>query len=158
MQKYVLNWRPSPIEDKQGMAEYALRADLDSTALPQSKDLSGFDSPVKDQGTLGACTAFAAIALVEHSAKRNGRASDWSGLYLYYNTRAKILNWARNEDTGTYVSSTMVSLQKYGDAREPDWPYNVARFGNVPPLAAVSLAKYLLPPRGLRCIHSSPPS
>ncbi|KFY47730.1 hypothetical protein V496_10475 [Pseudogymnoascus sp. VKM F-4515 (FW-2607)] len=116
MNQYILNWRPSPLEDKLGVPKFALKAEFDSTALPSSKDLT--------------------IAIVEHIAKRKGLPSDWSELYLYYNTRVRVLNWPPNEDSGAYVSSTMVSLQKYGDARERDWPYVPARIGAAPPAAA----------------------
>lgn len=136
MDQYVLNWRPSPLEDKLGVPKYKLRADFESTALPLSKDLSQYDTDVKDQGPLGSCTSFAAIAIVEHIAKRNGRTSDWSELYLYYNTRVKVLRWDPNQDTGAYVSSTMVALQKYGDAREADWSYDISGLGTLPPAAA----------------------
>ncbi|KAF2272968.1 cysteine proteinase [Westerdykella ornata] len=113
MDQYVLNWRPSPLEDKLGVPKFALKTDFDSTTLPPSKDLSGYDTPVKDQGRLGACTAFAAIAIVEHIANRNGRASDWSELYLYYNTRAKVSGWNPNEDTATaYVRGSINQVLK----------------------------------------------
>lgn len=132
MDQYVLNWRPSPLKDKIGTPKFALRADFDSTALPPSVDLSHYDTEVRDQRSLGACTAFAAIAIVEHIAKRNDRVSNWSELYLYYNTRVRILGWDPNQDTGAPVSSTMLALQKYGNAQEDDWPYDIARFGAPP--------------------------
>jgi hypothetical protein len=43
-----------------------------------------------------------------------------------------VLGWDPHQDTGAYVSSTMVALQKYGDAREDDWPYDIAQFGASP--------------------------
>jgi len=133
---YVLNWRPSPLQEKLGSPLLTLQRDFDSTTLPRVKDLSCYDSPIRDQGKLGSCTSFAAVALIEHIAKRFQKTSDWSELYVYYNTRVKVLHWDPNEDTGAYVSSTMKALSQYGDSGETDWPYDTTKFSCEPPTTA----------------------
>ncbi|KAJ5896173.1 uncharacterized protein N7473_005572 [Penicillium subrubescens] len=135
---YVLNWRPSPPSARLGAPKFTFKPEFDSTALPSAKDLSQYDSPVKDQGDIGSCTAFAAVAIVEHIAKRNDKIPDWSELYLYYNTRVKVLGWPASDDTGAYVHSAIQALYTYGDAGETDWPYDTSKFAVEPPLASYS--------------------
>ncbi|KAJ5896172.1 uncharacterized protein N7473_005571 [Penicillium subrubescens] len=135
---YVLNWRPSPPSARLGAPKITFKPEFDSTTLPSSKDLSQYDSAVKDQGALGADTAFAVLAVAENIAKHHKGEFDWSELYLYYNTRVKVLGWPVGDDTGAYISSTIQALTTCGCANENDWPYDVAKFAEEPPAPSSS--------------------
>ena len=58
-------------------------------------DLRPFCSPIEDQGSVGSCTANAAVGLVEYMERRaSGRSIDASRLFVYKATR-NLLGWAR---------------------------------------------------------------
>ena len=73
-------------------------ADAEAVSLPASIDLRQYCSPIENQGSLGSCTANAAVGLVEYFERRaHGRFIDASRLFLYKATR-DLLHWTG--DTG----------------------------------------------------------
>lgn len=94
-------------------------------------DLRGQCPPVRNQGGLGACTAFGATSLVDFVRRKQGLAT-WlpSPLFTYYSTR--LMEGAENSDNGAYVRDALKSTVNDGVAMERDWPYIVGKF-NVRP-------------------------
>jgi len=94
-------------------------------------DLREWCSPVENQGSLGSCTAHAAIGMVEYYQRRaKGEYLDASRLFLYKVTR-NLLEWTG--DTGAYLRSTMRALVLFGVPPERYWPYRAADFEKEPP-------------------------
>jgi hypothetical protein len=56
--------------------------------LPASVDLTDKCSPVKDQGTLGSCTANSLAGILEFNEPKNTALIELSRLFIYYNERA----------------------------------------------------------------------
>ncbi len=90
--------------------------------LPEAVDLRAWFSPVESQGSLGSCTANAAVALLEYFERRaSGRHIDASQLFLYKVER-NLLGWTG--DTGAYLRTAMQALVLFGVPPERYWPYD----------------------------------
>nr|MDO8097781.1 C1 family peptidase [Candidatus Njordarchaeota archaeon] len=108
-------------------------------ALPDKWDLKAWCSPIENQGSLGSCTAHAAVGLVEYFETRAfGQYMDASRLFLYKATR-NMLHWTG--DTGAYLRTTMGALVLFGVPPEEYWPYTIADFEKEPPAFCYSFAQ-----------------
>jgi len=108
---------------------------LGDTSPPQRVDLRPHCTAVEDQGRTNSCTANAVVGAMEyHLAKRDGRATDLSRLFVYYNTRR--LNGSIDRDGGARISEAMAAALAYGACRAELWPYDVARMAHEPPQQA----------------------
>lgn len=105
--------------------------------LPEDQ-LPGFVSmraampPVRNQGSLGSCTAFAAAGAWEYVLQHAGM-SDYvpSTLAQYYWTRE--LEHTVPYDSGATIRNAIKATVKRGMAPEVDWPYNPDKFAYKPP-------------------------
>ncbi|SDE11416.1 C1 family peptidase [Sporomusa acidovorans] len=121
-------WRP-PLPDlrdydeahpKLAVALQKLGID-DTVPLPQQVDLRQWCSPVQDQGELGACTAHAAVGIIEYFENRSySRSITASRLFIYKNARNL---QGVTGDQGTYIRDTMGALALCGVPPEKYWPY-----------------------------------
>lgn len=93
----------------------------DRPALPAEVDLREWCSPVENQGSLGSCSAHAAIGIVEYYERRGfGRHIEGSRLFVYKTTR----NLMRvTGDTGAWLRNAMAALTLCGVPPEKYWPY-----------------------------------
>lgn len=106
--------------------------------LPAKVDLRDYFSPVRNQGSLGSCSAFAATGLMEAMLNMEGRKSSGtkvkhlSPLFFYYAER-KILEetgqipHAMKKDTGAFLSTAADTAVKFGAPLESDVPYKDGR-------------------------------
>jgi len=91
--------------------------------LPEQIDLRSWCSPVENQGTLGSCTANAAVGALEYlRSRRNDDPCDYSRLFVYFNTRR--LRGDTANDTGAMIAECMAALLAYGSPPEEIWPYS----------------------------------
>lgn len=98
--------------------------------VPSSVDLREWCSLVEDQGSLGSCTANAAVGVVEYYENRAfGKYLDASRLFLYKVTRNLI---HMTGDTGAFLRSTMGALVLFGAPPEEYWPYKITDFEKEP--------------------------
>lgn len=117
-----LNFKISP-KDQRDYVVKPLKLDNNVKIV----DLSPNCTPVKDQGMIGSCTAFASVALMEYVYKKNGIVIPddlLSELFLYYNTRVLIENVPATNDSGAYLRDTLKSMIKYGVCLEKSFPYS----------------------------------
>jgi C1A family cysteine protease len=102
-------------------------------------DLRAYCSPIEDQGSLGSCSAQAAIGLVEMMERRwGGEYVDASALFVYKATR-NLLGWTG--DTGGYLRTAMKALRLFGAAPEEFWPYEIDNLDIEPTPAAYACAQ-----------------
>jgi len=88
--------------------------------LPASIDLRGQCEPDRDQGNVGACTAFATTGMLWYDRHRQGEPDfAYSELFLYYNSRAD-----KKADTGTTIRNSIKAALRVGVCNEELWPYN----------------------------------
>ncbi len=109
-------------------------------ALKPDVDLRKWCPPIENQGTLGSCTAHAAVGIVEYFQNRaSGEYTDGSRLFVYKTTRnlMKVVG-----DTGAYIRTTMGALALCGVAPEGYWPYTDKKpnFDKEPPAFIYALA------------------
>ena len=106
-------------------------AKLSSVALPAKVDLSPWLSPVKDQGQLGACTAFSGTTQREYLSKRFvGSFTTLSPLFLYYVERT--IENDVTVDAGATLRSSQMAMHNVGVCPETDDPYAIANFAKLP--------------------------
>lgn len=99
--------------------------------LPGVVDLSFWCSPVRDQGSLQSCTAFAAIALLEYFANKNSQDKiNLSALFLYKAARHKM---NVTGDVGSSIRETMKVLALFGVPPEESWSYDSDKVDEEPP-------------------------
>lgn len=104
-----------------------------SQALPKKVDLREFCTPIRNQGSLGSCTAFAATGLMEMTRRIQGeKATKLSPLFLYYAERKQMEESgdtpkATRKDTGASSGLAARTAVKYGCATEADVPYKDGR-------------------------------
>ena len=103
-----------------------------STSVP-SVDISAQMPRVKDQGTQGACLAFALTSVFEYLYKNMTQQNiDLSEQFLYYNAREKAGD--ADKDEGSYLKYAVESLDERGICLEDMWPYGRPETAyNIPP-------------------------
>lgn len=105
------------------------------TALPSSVDLEPWTGPVKDQGQLGACTAFASTGNREYLARRfENSGFVFSPLFQYYQER-KADGTLDQGDCGSTGRTACAVLEANGVCVEQDDTYNTDNFQVVPTVA-----------------------
>jgi C1A family cysteine protease len=106
---------------------------------PATVDLRAWCSPIENQGSIGSCTANAAVGLVEYFQRlTHEKHTNGSRLFLYKATR----NLLHLEgDTGAYLRSTVGALRLFGLPPEEYYPYDVRRFDEEPPAFCYAFAE-----------------
>jgi C1A family cysteine protease len=94
---------------------------------PETVDLRSSDTPVKDQGSEGLCTAFATVASVEFLIKQAGTVYDLSERHLWSNYKQY------------YTTKALSAAQKYWITSETIWPYAKAKsVSTIKPLGKIT--------------------
>lgn len=91
-------------------------------AETKAVDLAPNMSPVRDQGYLGSCTAYAATGMVEYMQKKAYKKYHESSTLFTYKTTRNLMR--ETGDTGAYMRSVMGSIAMIGVAPEEYWPYD----------------------------------
>ena len=93
-----------------------------SVSVPAKVDLRKYFTPVKNQGNLGACSAFAMVSIYEYILKKNRKKEiDLSESFVYYNVR-KMTNEI-GEDFGSSLYNVVVTMGTEGVCAEHYCPY-----------------------------------
>ena len=122
-------------------------------SLPKKVDNRQWCSPIKNQGNIGACTAFAGVGMFEYyQFKAFGKYIDGSELFIYKAER-NMLNWTG--DTGAYLRTAMGALTLFGVPPSDYYPYDTSKYEDEPPAFVYSygqsfqaLTYYRLDPLG----------
>jgi len=127
-------------EQKKEIKEFNKKLGISSGKmnLPSSVDLRQWCSPVENQGSLGSCTAQAAIGIVEYYEKRAfNKHIEGSRLFLYKVARNLM---QVTGDTGAWLREVMGAMVHCGVPSEKYWPYIIADFDKEPDAFVYSLA------------------
>jgi C1A family cysteine protease len=103
------------------MARAATVSAEEADALPASKNLIQFMSPIRAQGGRPTCAAFALTALNEYVRRHGSLDVDLSEQHLYY--EAKLID-GDPHGCGTFLATAVTVLQDRGQCRESIWPYD----------------------------------
>jgi C1A family cysteine protease len=109
-------------------------------ALPETVDLRPWYSAIENQGSLGSCTAHAAVGIVEYFQRRAfDKHIEGSRLFVYKVTRNLM---QVTGDTGSWLRNTMGALCLCGVPDEKYWPYTDADpdFDKEPPSFVYAVA------------------
>jgi C1A family cysteine protease len=136
---YPLNYIPDGIYKKDYEFDISLFKELEKNQLskffkllPKKIDHTNNMTPVKDQGSLGSCVAFAVVALkewqewqeflkIKHKLKKQiNLFNDLSEQWVYH--KAKEIDNIQNE--GTTIRAALQVLKNYGVPPEQSWKYN----------------------------------
>lgn len=133
--KYLTRKSPPDARDL-GVANLSAR--LTITALPPSVDLSLYGGPVKDQGQMGACTAFASTSMLEYLFRRyKAQTPVLSPLFQYYQERIMDGDFDQG-DIGSTGRTAVKCLNKFGACLETDEPYSDSAIAQVPTSAQIA--------------------
>ena len=103
--------------------------------LPPSVDLRSECPPIYDQGQLGCCTGNGIAGAIEFDQRKQGdKEFTPSRLFIYYNER--VIEGTVSQDSGAQIRDGVKTVSKLGAPPETDWPYDVAKFADKPPLTA----------------------
>ena len=90
-------------------------------SMPAKVDLRKYFTPVKDQGSLGACSSFSIVAIYEYILKKNkALESDLSEAFVYYYAHSRESD---PTDDGTSLYNNIVAVQTEGVCQERLCPY-----------------------------------
>lgn len=136
MLKKRFGWKRQPIDHR----DYHFRVPPRKLALlPAAVDLAPNMPPADDQGDLGACGPNSVDVLLQYDQKIEKQAVfPTSRLTTYWFTR--YLQGDTADDTGVDNRTMLKALNTYGFCQETLWPYNVAKFAQKPPAAAIAAA------------------
>lgn len=108
--------------------------------IPPADSLRDEMPDVYAQLKLGSCTANAIGACVEHQQMKQGDAPVTpSRLFIYWNERS--IEGNTDSDSGAQIRDGMKVVSQLGAPPETDWPYDISRFTEKPPLQAYTDAK-----------------
>lgn len=94
--------------------------------LPVEADLRQDFTCIKDQGSLGSCTAFAVVAAYEYLVKRDKKQDiDLSELFAYQSARARMPEERKAADQGTSIYDMVKGMGEDGICLEKLHPYKV---------------------------------
>lgn len=111
---YKLNLKPSPIDDRDYLAESIF---VESSDLDEECDLRSDLQPVRDQGNFGTCASMTASCMKEWQEKKDVDFNGYMSPQFIYNNR-------ENQDSdGMYSRDVMKILNKIGSVTEEDYPY-----------------------------------
>ena len=117
----------------------AVKARKPYAILPSLVDLTSWCSPIRDQGSINSCTAFAAAALLEYFARKaRDEYTCVSPLFLYKVAR-NLMN--STGDVGASVRETMKTMVAFGVPPEKYWSYQEDKFDEEPPAFCYSYAQ-----------------
>jgi C1A family cysteine protease len=105
-----------------------------ATTSQDSVDLRPRMTPIRDQGQIGSCTAFALDGAVGFLHGFVG-----SPLWLYYEER--LAEHTTRSDAGAQIRDGIKVLASKGYPPEKEWPYDPLHFAKAPPAAATKDAK-----------------
>jgi len=133
-------WRPQ-LPDLNDLAYTPTDADLAAAHAVLTEhtvvDLraSGHMPDPYNQEQLGSCTANSAAGDMEYTANRLGLkiGGTPSRLFIYYNER--VMMGTVNEDSGATIRASMKAMHKFGAPPENEWPYDISKFTQRPPVA-----------------------
>lgn len=133
------NKRPSSEELEEGVTDYeselGLGLSIQGTTLPAKVDLSTYFTPVRNQGALGSCAAFATTSVMEATLKIKGKKRDTlAPLFFYYATREAMQESGRmpkatKRDTGSFMDVAARTAVKVGAPSEDLVPYRDGKQG-----------------------------
>lgn len=134
---FKLNYEPSPPDAR----DYLINIDLAKISAAPQVDLSDNCTSVKNQGQIGACTAFTGVGAMEYIQKKyNAKSGDiYSERFLYYTTRVNVEGKPATSDTGAYIRDVIKSVVRYGVCKESTFPYN-GDYKMAPPSSAYAEA------------------
>lgn len=100
-----------------------LSLETDPTVIPVKTDFSSLFTAIRNQGSLGSCTAYASAAgLVEFYNKNfHSDTTPLSTLFQYKMTRTSIMGVTG--DTGAFMRAAMQALMEHGTVTEKMYPY-----------------------------------
>jgi C1A family cysteine protease len=132
--RMLYGWKP----DRPDHRDQVMKVPSGKLKLPLKVDLAAKMTRVENQGDIGSCVANSSTTAAEYLYKLAGkRQPELSRLYVYY--------WCRfldgvppEEDSGTYIRTSMKCLASYGASLEDLWKYDVTKYHMKPPQAAVA--------------------
>lgn len=105
--------------------------------IPSSIDLRKEFTQIKDQGEMGACSAFALVSIFEYILKKNKQPDiDLSEQFVYYNARKK--EGAPHVDAGSSLYDIIQTLKNDGVCLEHLFPYNLENLSKESPVEAIN--------------------
>lgn len=116
---------------REAMQMFAEEGLLQAQDLPPKVSLRDQCTPVRDQGSLGACTAFALCACLELRG-----TIVTSPLFLYF--RERLLEGDPLQDQGASLASGTQVIKTTGVCLETLWPYIQSKYAASPPPQAYS--------------------
>jgi len=120
------------IPDVPDQRDYLYSAIRPVIRLPDKVDLRKGCSKVERQGKLGSCTAQALAGNLEFLDKKlDGKYTDTSRLFIYYNER--VLIDTVDYDSGASLRDGIKTLKNDGVCSEESWPYMIEKFDQKPP-------------------------
>jgi C1A family cysteine protease len=135
MAKHSFGWVPDIPDQRDYMYSAPV---VNMAALPASVDLRAkCPKEVYDQGQLGSCTANAIAGALEFDQiKQSLPTFTPSRLFIYYNERA--MEHTVGTDSGAQIRDGIKSVGTIGAPPETDWPYDINKFADKPPVKAFS--------------------
>lgn len=126
----------------------------DLTALAEVDPRSELQAWVEDQGQLGSCTANATATNFRYDAALDGHdPGQLSRLWIYRGER-QIEGTLGQGDTGA-MGHDAFTVARAGIPPESAWPYDISKFENKPPAAAVKAQKHYVLKKSVATVPQS---
>lgn len=143
-----LNFKSSPVDSRDYILSTSASTSTSvsaSTSTSVSVDLSNYFTSVKNQGSIGSCTAHSVIALMEYNYRKftgDMKEDIFSERFTYYTTRVKIAGDSPSDDSGAYLRDTLKSMVKYGASPESLCKYSESFSSEPTPMSYQEASKY----------------